>query len=161
MSVLSGRFCALRVSRLFTAAVNRCATQDQVQHRGGCPPTRTGEAPVSPPVHLRHYWSRCCYGVDSEREPIDPAHDDAFSGGNGDRGDGVPKLAVDKNFSGRRERGLRNSDFANHSLFAGDNLVAAGAHGDAHEKGRNKSERDADGERGQGVDAHFGDGRVD
>ena len=30
------------------------------------------------------------HGIDSERESIDLAHDDLFSGGNGDRGDGVP-----------------------------------------------------------------------
>ena len=54
-----------------------------------------------------------------------------------------------------------DSDFADQSLFAGDNFVAAGAHGDAHQKGGDNSERDADGERGRQMDAHFGDGRVD
>jgi len=67
-------------------------------------------APVSPP--LGHYCSRGRYGIDSERESIDLAHDDAFSGGNGDGGDGVPKLAVHEHFSGGGERGLRDSDFA-------------------------------------------------
>ena len=54
-----------------------------------------------------------------------------------------------------------NSDFADQSLFAGDNLVAAGAHGDAHQECRDDSERNADGERGHETNAHFGNGRVD
>ena len=61
---------------------------------------------------LRHDWSCRRYGIDSQREAIDLADDDAFSGGDGDGGDGVPQLAVHEHFSGRGERGLRDSDFA-------------------------------------------------
>jgi len=94
---------------------------------------------------LRHHCSRRRYGINSQREAIDLAHDDFFSGGNGDGGDGVPKLAVHEHFSGRREHGLGDADFSDQALFAGDNLVAAGAHGDAHQEGGDESERDADG----------------
>ena len=72
-----------------------------------------GSRPVSLPGYLRHHWSCRRYGIDSKRESIDLAHDDAFSGGNGDGGNGVPQLAVHEDFSGRRERGFGNSDFAN------------------------------------------------
>ena len=49
-----------------------------------------------------HDCSRRRHGIDPQREAIDLAHDDLFSGGNGDGGDGVPKLAVHEHFSGRR-----------------------------------------------------------
>jgi hypothetical protein len=68
-------------------------------------------APVSPPAYLRYHWFCRRYGLDSEGESIDLAHDDSFSGGDRDRGDGVPQLAVHEYFSGRRQRGLRDSDF--------------------------------------------------
>ena len=87
------------------------------------------------------------YGIDPQRESIDLAHDDAFSGGNGDCGEGVPSLAMHEYFSGRPQHGLRNPDFADQSLLAGDNFVTASAQGDAHQESRDQSERDADGER--------------
>src|SRR6202521_4276034 len=61
---------------------------------------------------LGHNRARRCYGLDSEGESIDLADDDAFSGGNGDGGDGVPQLAVPEDFSSGREHGLGDSDFA-------------------------------------------------
>jgi len=51
-------------------------------------------APVSPPAYLRHHRPRGRYRIDSEREAIDLADYDAFSGGDGDGGDGVPQLGA-------------------------------------------------------------------
>src|ERR1019366_7376370 len=110
---------------------------------------------------LRHHRSGHRHGIDSKRESIDLAHDDAFSSGNGNCGDGVPKLAVHEDFSGRCKRGLRNSNFSDQALLAGYDFIAAGAHGDAHPERPDNSERDADGQRGCQANAHFGNGCVD
>src|SRR5260370_34417866 len=99
-----------------------CARLGQLSLRRRLSLSGRGRAPVSPPANLGHDWSCRRYGIDSQREAIDLAHDAAFSGGNRDGGDGVPQFAVYENFSGRRERGLRELEFADESLFAGDNL---------------------------------------
>lgn len=107
------------------------------------------------------YRSCCRYGIDSEGQAVDLADYDLFSGGDGDSGDGVPEFAVDEDFSGRGELGFRDTDFADQALLAGDDFVAAGADGDAHQESGDDSERDAHGEGGGEADAHFGDGAVD
>ncbi len=84
-----------------------------------------------------------------------------LAGGQVGGGDGVPEFAVDEDLAARGERGLRDAGFADYSLRAGDHFVAAGFERDAHQERRNQSERNADRERGEQVDAHFRDGRID
>ncbi len=105
--------------------------------------------------------SGCGQRLDLEQESVDAAHDDGLAGGHIGGGDGVPEFAVDEDLSARGKRGLRDSGFADHSLSAGDHLVAAGFESDAHQECGDQAERNADRERGEQVDAHFRDGRID
>src|SRR5208282_1870990 len=101
------------------------------------------------------------HGIDAQGESMDVTYYDTFSGGNGDGGDGVPKLAVDEDFAGGSQFGLRDTELADQATPAGDDLVAAGAHGDAHKECGNQSKGNSDGEGGQEVHAHFGNRSVD
>ena len=83
---------------------------------------------------LRHDWSCGGRRIDLERESIDLSTHALFSGGNWDRGDGIPKFAVHEDFSGWSQRGFGDSDFAYQALFAGYYFVASGAHGDGSRK---------------------------
>ena len=62
---------------------------------------------------------------------------------------------MDENFSAGSQRGFGDADFAYQTLFAGYDLVAAGAHRDAHQEGGDDSEWNAHRQRGYQADAHF------
>ncbi len=68
---------------------------------------------------------------------------------------------MDKDFALRRECGLCDSGFAHQALGSGDYFIAPRFERDRHEEGGDQAERNADGQRGQQVDAHFGDRRID
>ncbi len=76
-------------------------------------------------------------------------------------GVGVPEFAVDEDLAVGGEVGAGDAEFADDSLRAGDDFVAAGAPGNGHEEGRDQSEGKTDGQRGEQLDAHLGDGAID
>ena len=68
---------------------------------------------------------------------------------------------MDKDFALRRECGLCDSGFAHQALRSGDDFVAPRFERDSHQEGCDQAERNAYGQRGQQVDAHFGNRRID
>ena len=99
--------------------------------------------------------------LDLKQKAVDPAHDHGLASRYVGGGDGVPEFAVDEDLSARGKCGLRDAGFADQSLSAGNHLIAACFESDAHQECRDQAERNADRERGQQVDAHFRDGRID
>ena len=110
---------------------------------------------------LRHHWSRRRYRIDSQREAIHLADNYAFSRGDIQRGDGVPDFSVDEDFSARRQGRFGDTDFPNQPLLSGHNLVAPGAHSDAHQKCGNQAERNSDRKRRHEPDSHLRNRAID
>ena len=55
---------------------------------------------------------RNCQGIYLKQKSINPSYNHALSGRDVRRRDGIPEFAVNKNFTLRRECGLRHSHFA-------------------------------------------------
>src|ERR1700680_336100 len=111
--------------------------------------------------------SRCRSGLgygqrfDLKHQPIYSKYHHGLARGQVRRRDGVPEFAVDEYLAARGKRSLRDASFTDQSLCAGDLLIAASFESDAHQERCDQSEGDADCERGEQVDAHFRDGRID
>jgi len=57
--------------------------------------------------------------------------------------DGIPKLTLDKNFTGRHKRRADNRYFADHPLLTGYDFISARPESDAHKKYRDNPNRDS------------------
>ena len=118
-------------------------------------------------MSLRHgccglAWGRGCrQRIDLEGEAVDLADYYELSGGQRGGRDGVPEFAVDEDFALRRECGLCDSGFAHQALGSGYYFIAPRFEGDGHQESGDQAERNAHCQRGQQVDAHFGDRRID
>jgi hypothetical protein len=84
-----------------------------------------------------------------QRQTVDFANDDELAGRQCGRCERIPQFAVHKDFSLRRQRGLRDSGLSHQTLGTGDHFVAPCFESDSHEEGRDQPEWDADGQRGE------------
>ena len=100
-------------------------------------------------------------GFDLEQKAVNPAYHDGLPDRDVGGGDGVPEFAVNEYLSARGKRGLGDAGFTDQSLRAGDQFITARFESDAHQERGDQSQGNADGQRGQQVDAHFRDRRID
>src|SRR5579863_9525868 len=106
-------------------------------------------------------WASCGYRFDLKQESVDATDDNRFSNGQIRGRDGIPEFAVHEYFSARRERGLGDANFADQALRPGDNFIPSSLESDAHQECGDEAERNAYRKRGEQVNPHFRDWRID
>ena len=104
---------------------------------------------------------RCCRRFDLKQEAIDLTHHHGLAGGHVGKRNGVPEFAVDEYFPSGRKCSLGDASLSHQAFHAGYNFVSPRFQSQGHQERSDETEWNADRERGEQVDAHFGDRGID